>query len=138
MCCGFFIIHGGMFFARLRFSLKAFFACVLFQMNKPCVLFSSPKCLVNDVNMTLADLEAILGVPSSVNPSANTSPVLNRKDSILKHSGSVKSEKRVSIKNNSNLAPNSFLEFISEKCTNSNSGKPPSGNVNQLIIFETH
>lgn len=82
--------------------------------------------------MELTDIDGILGV-SSVNPSAATSPVFNRKESILKHSGSVKSEKRVSIKNSTNLAPNSFLEFISEKvASNNNAGKPPSGN---LILF---
>lgn len=44
-------------------------------------------------------------------PSQATSPVLPRRDSILKHSGSVKTEKRVSIKYDTPI----MMEFISEK-----------------------
>lgn len=56
-------------------------------------------------------------------PSQAASPVLPRRDSILKHFGSVKSEKRVSIKNDAPIV----LEYISEKAPNRSSTGSSSG-----------
>lgn len=80
-----------------------------------------------------------------------SSPVQTRRDSILKHQGSVKTDKRVSIKqtpttsanNNGKLSSN--IEYVSEKANDattiaSNSrkrqGKPPSGKCNILNGME--
>lgn len=80
-----------------------------------------------------------------------SSPVQTRRDSILKHQGSVKTDKRVSIKqtptttasNNNGKLSSSNIEYVSEKANDgtmiaSNSrkrqGKPPSGKWNILNL----
>lgn len=68
-----------------------------------------------------------------------SSPVQPRRDSILKHQGSVKTDKRVSIKQTPTKLPatgTSNIEYVSEKFNESTNsvgsikkrqGKPPSG-----------
>ena len=75
-----------------------------------------------------------------------SSPVQTRRDSILKHQGSVKTDKRVSIKqtpttsaNNNGKLSSSNIEYVSEKTNDATTiagnsrkrqNKPPSGKCN--------
>lgn len=55
-------------------------------------------------------------------PSIASSPIMMRRDSILKHSGSIKTEKRVSIKQDVPI----LMDFISEK-------RPPHKPINSTV-----
>lgn len=128
------------------------FFCIIFQFYLFTLFFVSlfvclyliyeflPITLGNFV-LDHAELQATAVFHSGTYPNSSLmlppSPIQTRRDSILKQQGSVKTEKRVSIKQNS-----SNLEYVSEKsndmATTLNSlnsskkrqGKPPSGEKN--------
>lgn len=74
----------------------------------------------------LIDISEFSYISVSACPSIASSPIMMRRDSILKHSGSIKTEKRVSIKHDVPI----LMDFISEK-------RPPHKPINSTANTNT-